>query len=58
MSDYYDALETRSAAAREADLFERLPAQVAHARDRTEAFAELLAGVDPAQVRDLSLIHI
>ncbi len=52
MTEYYDALETRSAAAREADLFARLPAQVAHARDRSPAFAELLAGVDPAQLHD------
>lgn len=47
---YYDARETRDPAAREQDLFSRLPAQIAHAQSRAPAFARLLAGVDPATV--------
>lgn len=46
----YDALETRDPAAREAALLAALPAQVAHAQANTGAFAELLAGVDPAAI--------
>ncbi len=46
----YDALETREPAAREAALLAALPAQVAHARGRTAAYARLLADVDPAAV--------
>jgi phenylacetate-CoA ligase len=46
----YDALETRDPAAREAALLAALPAQVAHAQVNTSAFAELLAGVDPAAI--------
>ncbi len=45
MTDFFDALETRSAAERAAAQFAALPAQVAAAQ-RTAAFAELLAGVD------------
>lgn len=48
---FYDALETRDPARREAELLAALPRRVAHARAATEAFAELLADVDPAQVR-------
>ncbi|HUD34172.1 MAG TPA: phenylacetate--CoA ligase family protein, partial [Variovorax sp.] len=50
MSDFYDALETRDPAAREAALLAALPAQLAHARSATSAFAEILAGVDAAAV--------
>jgi phenylacetate-CoA ligase len=50
MKTYYDALETRDPAEREAHLMERLPRQVAYARERTPHYAELLAGVDPAAV--------
>lgn len=49
-TDFYDALETRPAGEREADLMRRLAVQVAHAQARSSAFAELLAGVDAAQV--------
>lgn len=47
---HYDALETRSTAERDARLFERLPGQVALARDRTEYYAERLRDVEPASV--------
>ncbi|OWQ93689.1 AMP-dependent synthetase [Roseateles aquatilis] len=46
----YDAAETRDPAAREAALMAALPLQIAHARGNTDAFGELLAEVDPAQV--------
>lgn len=46
----FDALETRDPAAREGALLAALPAQIAHAQAHTGAFAELLAGVDPAAI--------
>ncbi len=49
-NEFFDALETREPQAREAALMAALPAQVAHAQQRTPAFAELLAGVDAAAV--------
>ena len=50
MSDYYDALETRSPDQREAALLAALPSQVAHAQTRSAAFADILRGVDAASV--------
>jgi phenylacetate-CoA ligase len=50
MTPHYDALETRDPALREAALMAALPAQVAHARASTAAFAGLLQQVDPATV--------
>jgi phenylacetate-CoA ligase len=47
---FYDALETRPAAEREAALMAALPGRVAHAQARTDAFAELLHGVDARTV--------
>jgi phenylacetate-CoA ligase len=47
---FYDALETRSRRAREADLLAALPAQVAHAQQATKAFGRILQGVDAARV--------
>ena len=47
---HYDALETRDPSAREAALLGALPIQVAHAKARTAAFAELLADVEPAAI--------
>ncbi|WPB59539.1 phenylacetate--CoA ligase family protein [Xylophilus sp. GOD-11R] len=52
MDTFYDALETRDATSRERALFAALPAQVALARQRSPAFARLLADVDPATVQD------
>jgi phenylacetate-coenzyme A ligase PaaK-like adenylate-forming protein len=49
MSDSYDRLETRDPAAREADLFARLPAAIAHAV-AAPGWARHLAGVDPRSV--------
>jgi len=50
MSETFDALETRTPAAREAALLAALPAQIAHAKKASPAFAALLADVDPASV--------
>ena len=47
---HYDALETRSPHEREAALMAALPAQVAHAKAKAPAFAELLQSVDAASV--------
>ncbi len=49
MSEFFDALETRSPEEREADLMARLPAQIAHAKTAAY-FARALAGVDAAAV--------
>ena len=45
-----DALETRHPAEREAALLAALPAQIAHARTASPAFAEILASIDPATI--------
>ena len=45
-----DALEIRPPAEREAALLAALPAQIAHARTASPAFAEILAGIDPATI--------
>jgi phenylacetate-CoA ligase len=50
MSDYFDALETRDPAQREALLLAALPRQVAHAQQHTPAFAQILAGVEASAV--------
>lgn len=49
MTAHYDARETREQAAREADLFSRLP-QVLRAAMAAAAYAERLKGLDPAAV--------
>jgi len=50
MTDFFDALETRDPAQREADLLRVLPLQVAHAKLASPAFAEILKDVNPADV--------
>jgi phenylacetate-CoA ligase len=50
MTEFFDALETRSAAQREAALLAALPLQVAHAKLASPAFAEILKEVEPSQV--------
>ena len=47
---YYDNKETRDPAERERELFERLPAQIAHAKANAPAFTRSFADVDPASV--------
>ena len=46
MSDFFDALEARNPAIREAALLEALADQVAHAQAHSAAMGEILAGVD------------
>ncbi|HRL99770.1 MAG TPA: phenylacetate--CoA ligase family protein, partial [Acidovorax sp.] len=50
MSTFYDALETRSPAEREAALMAALPQQIAHAQKASPAFASILAGVDASTI--------
>ena len=50
MTHFYDALETRSPADREAALMAALPVQVAHAQSNSPAMHELLAGVEARAV--------
>jgi phenylacetate-CoA ligase len=50
MQEYFDSLETRAPAEREAQLMAALPAQVAHAQGATQAFGEILADVDATRV--------
>jgi phenylacetate-CoA ligase len=52
VTDHYDALETRAPAQREAAWFAALPAQLAHAKEATAAYAALLRDADPAAVTD------
>ena len=49
MPDHFDSLETRDPAARERDLFARLPAQIAHAMT-APGWAKHLGGIDPKWV--------
>jgi phenylacetate-CoA ligase len=56
MSKFYDALETRAPAEREAALLAALPDQVAHARQHSAAYAAILADVDPASVTSRSAL--
>ena len=52
MSKYFDTLETRSAADREAWLALALPKQIAHAKANAPWFAESLKAFDPAKITD------
>ena len=49
MSNHYDALETRDPAARERELFARLPEAIAHALE-APGWARQLAGADPKSI--------
>ena len=46
MTDFFDPLETRDPAQREAQLLAALPRQVAHAQQHAPAFAQILAGIE------------
>lgn len=50
MSDFYDKLEVRDPAEREADLLAALPKQLVHAQTATAAFGDILSGIDCAAV--------
>ena len=54
--DYFDELETRDPAAREAALMAALPGQIAHAKAEAPAFAEILAGVEAQAVTDCAAL--
>lgn len=56
MTDFFDALETRDPAQREAALLTALPLQVAHAKLASPALAEILQDVDPAQVTSRAVL--
>jgi phenylacetate-CoA ligase len=49
-AEFYDALEARDPAVREARLMTALPAQIAHAQHHAGAFGATLAGVDAATI--------
>jgi len=53
VSDFFDARETRDPAARAAQQFEKLRAQIAHAKT-TPHFADVLADVAPEALTDLA----
>ena len=48
--EYFDALETRAPAAREAALMDALPRLITHAQQHSRALAHILAGVDAQTV--------
>lgn len=48
--EHYDSLETRTKDEREADLFRRLPALIAHTKAEAPGWAAHLAGVNPEMV--------
>ena len=50
MTPFYDALEKRSPAERDAALFAALPGHIAHAQKHSPAMRELLPGVDAASI--------
>ncbi len=50
MTEYYDALETRDGVVREAALMAALPGQVAHAKQSSPAFFEILRDVNAPSV--------
>ncbi len=54
MSEHFDDLETRTTEEREAAQLQALREQVRHAQQQTQAFAQLLDGVESARLRSLS----
>ena len=50
MTDFYDALEHRDPAVREAALMQALPAQIAHAQTHASAWAQILQGVKASDI--------
>jgi phenylacetate-CoA ligase len=56
MTEYYDALETRTHQAREAAWMQALPLQIAHAQAHAPALASSLAGVQASQVNSLAAL--
>jgi len=56
MTEFYDSLETRDQAAREADLIQAVANQVAHAKAHAPAYTELFADVNPADLTSTGAI--
>ena len=54
--EYYDNLETQDQKARAETLREALPLQIEHAKERSTAYAELLAGVDPSAIDSIEAL--
>lgn len=50
MTSYYDSLETRDPAQREQDLMAKLARQLAHAKEKSPYYRQLLAEVDPMAI--------
>ncbi len=50
MPDFYDALETLEPAQREAQLFSRLPAQIAHAKANSAFYRRAFEGIDSSSI--------
>jgi phenylacetate-CoA ligase len=48
--EYYDSLETQDQKARDQNLREALPVQIAHAKERSPYYAQLLADIDPEAI--------
>ncbi|MGM9484563.1 phenylacetate--CoA ligase family protein [Roseateles sp. NT4] len=51
MTEFFDALEARDPAEREAALMAAVPEQIAHAQSSSPAYTEMLAGVDAAGIK-------
>ena len=58
MAQHYDALETRTQAAREAAWMQALPAQIAHAQAHAPALAASLTGVKAEEVNSLAALAL
>ncbi len=61
MGQFYDVLESRNPAAREAALLAALPAHIAHAQQHAPAMARALQGVNPAGITTrtaLATLHV
>ncbi len=54
MTEYYDALETRTLSDREQALVKTVAEQVAHAKANTTAYASLLKDIDPASITSIN----
>ena len=53
-NEYFDKLETRDAMTRSLALQMELPKQIAHAKQASTAYAEILADADPASITSLT----
>lgn len=56
MAGYFDALEIRSADERAADIAEKLPKLIEHAKNNTAYYATSLKEVDPNQITDAAAL--